>query len=317
MSNPSSNAKPAAASVPPITGRPIDSGPGVHGDVRAVRAKRIGARAALYAMATFFTLFCALPFAWMIFTIFKQDSDLYFNVMKNNPLRYNDPPTLDNLRILFQDTSYLTFVKNSLIVGVLTVVITVLFALPAAYALTRLAGRWGEGLGIAIFLVYLVPPTLLFIPMTRIISELHLKNSIWSLVLVYPTFTIPFCVWLLMGFFKSIPWDVEEQAMIDGYSRLGAVIRAVLPLSVPGILTVVVFTFTLTLHEFVYSLAFVTSTEYKTISTGVTTELIRGDIYFWQSLMAAAVIVAIPVAILYNIFLDRFIAGFTLGAVKG
>jgi len=189
--------------------------------------------------------------------------------------------------------------------------------LPAAYALTRLAGRWGEGLGIAIFLVYLVPPTLLFIPMTRIISELRLKNSIWSLVLVYPTFTIPFCVWLLMGFFKSIPWDVEEQAMIDGYSRLGAVIRAVLPLSVPGILTVVVFTFTLTLHEFVYSLAFVTSTEYKTISTGVTTELIRGDIYFWQSLMAAAVIVAIPVAILYNIFLDRFIAGFTLGAVKG
>jgi multiple sugar transport system permease protein len=300
-----------------VNNRPLDSGPGVHGDVRIVKAKRVGARAALYATATFFTLFAALPFAWMIFTVFKQDRDLYFNVMQNNPLKYNDSPTLDHLRFLFRDTSYLTFVKNSLIVGVLTVLITLVLALPAAYALTRLAGRWGEGLGIGIFLVYLVPPTLLFIPMTRIISELNLKNSIWSLVLVYPTFTIPFCVWLLMGFFKSIPWDVEEQAMIDGYSRLGAVIRTVLPLSIPGILTVVVFTFTLTLHEFVYSLAFVTSTDNKTISTGVTTELIRGDIYFWQSLMAAAVIVAIPVALLYNIFLDRFIAGFTLGAVKG
>jgi multiple sugar transport system permease protein len=302
----------------PAQSRRIDSGPGVHGDVRVTRAKRAGARAVLYATATFFTLFAALPFAWMIFTIFKTDQDLYFNVMKSNPLKYNSgSPTLDNLRILFQDTSYLTFVRNSLFVGVLTVLITLVLSLPAAYALTRLSGRWGEGLGIAIFLVYLIPPTLLFIPMTRIISELGLKNSIWSLVLVYPTFTIPFCVWLLMGFFKSIPWDVEEQAMIDGYSRLGAVIRAVLPLSVPGILTVVVFSFTLSLHEFVYSLAFVTSTEYKTISTGVTTELIRGDIYFWQSLMAAAVIVAIPVAILYNLFLDRFIAGFTLGAVKG
>ncbi|MEZ4624826.1 MAG: carbohydrate ABC transporter permease [Thermomicrobiales bacterium] len=183
--------------------------------------------------------------------------------------------------------------------------------------MTSPRGRLGRGLGIAIFLVYLVPPTLLFLPMTRIISELNLKNSIWSLVLIYPTFTIPFCTWLLMGFFKSIPWDVEEQAMIDGYSRLGAIVRAVIPLSVPGILTVIVFSFTLSLHEFVYSLAFVTSTEYKTISTGVTTELIRGDIYFWQALMAASVLVAIPVAILYNIFLDRFIAGFHAGRGQG
>ena len=296
---------------------PIETHLMVERSVRAEKAKRVGARAVLYSVATFFALFAALPFAWMILTIFKTDKDLYFNVMKSNPLVYNDSPTLDNLRILFQDTSYLTFVRNSVFVGALTVLITLLLGMPAAYALTRLSGRWGESLGIAIFLVYLVPPTLLFIPMTRIVADLHLKNSIWSLVLVYPTFTIPFCTWLLMGFFKSIPWDVEEQAMIDGYSRFGAIIRAVLPLSLPGILTVVVFSFTLSLHEFVYSLAFVTSTNSKTISTGVTTELIRGDIYFWQSLMAAAVIVAIPIAILYNVFLDRFIAGFTLGAVKG
>ena len=212
---------------------------------------------------------------------------------------------------------YLTFIRNTLIVAVLVVIITVVASVPAAYSLTRLAGRWGEGLGIGIFLVYLVPPTLLFIPLSRVVSDLGFKNEIWSMVLVYPTFTIPFCTWLLMGFLKSVPWDIEEQAMIDGYSRVGAIVRTVLPISLPGILTVVVFSFALTLHEFVYALAFVSSSEGKTISTGVTTELIRGDVFFWQSLMAAAAIIAMPVALLYNFFLDRFIAGFTLGAVKG
>jgi len=295
--------------------------PGITYNPRAAKAKRIGGRAVLYSVAMFFVAFAFVPFAWMIITIFKQNSDLYQDPFKKSPFSFwgdlNQPPTLDNLSFLLRDTNYLTFVKNSLFVGFFTVIITLLLALPAAYALTRLSGGWGESLGIAIFLVYLIPPTLLFLPMTRLISELNLKNSIWSLILIYPTFTIPFCTWLLMGFFKSIPWDVEEQAMIDGYSRLGAIVRAVLPLSVPGILTVIVFSFMLSLHEFVYSLAFVTSTENKTISTGVTTELIRGDIYFWQALMAASVLVAIPVAILYNLFLDRFISGFTLGAVKG
>jgi multiple sugar transport system permease protein len=200
---------------------------------------------------------------------------------------------------------------------VLVVLVTLIGAVPAAYSLSRLAGRWGEGLGIAIFLVYLVPPTLLFIPLSRVVADLGLRNTWWAMVLVYPTFTIPFCTWLLMGFFKSIPRDIEEQAMIDGYSRLGAIWRTVLPVSVPGLLTVVVFSFALTMHEFVYALAFVTSSHQKTISIGVTTELIRGDVFFWQSLMAAAAIVAIPIALLYNLFLDRFIAGFTLGAVKG
>ena len=199
----------------------------------------------------------------------------------------------------------------------LVVLITLIGAVPAAYSLSRLAGKWGEGLGIAIFLVYLVPPTLLFIPLSRVVADLGLRNTWWAMVLVYPTFTIPFCTWLLMGFFKSIPRDIEEQAMIDGYSRLGAIWRAVLPVSIPGMLTVVVFSFALTMHEFVYALAFVTSSQQKTISIGVTTELIRGDVFFWQSLMAAAAIVAIPIALLYNLFLDRFIAGFTLGAVKG
>ena len=278
-------------------------------------AKHIGRRGLLYSVATFFAVFAALPFAWMVFTIFKTNQDLYNG--QNNPFLFNDPPTLDNVRLLIKDTNYTTFLWNTVFVAIGVVIITVLIAVPAAYALTRLVGGWGEGLGIAIFLVYLIPPTLLFIPMTRVVAELGLKNSMWSMVLIYPTFTIPFCTWLMMGFFKSVPWDIEEQAMVDGYSRLGAIWRAVIPLSVPGILTVIVFSIALTLHEFVYALAFVTSSDQKTVSIGVTTELVRGDVFFWQSLMAAAAIVAIPVALLYTVFLDRFVAGYTLGAVKG
>ncbi len=279
------------------------------------RVRRIAGRGVLYTTAVVFALFAALPFAWMILTIFKQNTDLYNP--NNNPFLYNDPPTLGNITYLLEKTQYLTFVRNTLVVSVLVVLITLIGAVPAAYSLTRLAGKWGEGLGIAIFLVYLVPPTLLFIPLSRVVADLGLRNSWWAMVVVYPSFTIPFCTWLLMGFFKSIPRDIEEQAMIDGYSRLGAIWRTVLPVSVPGLLTVIVFSVALTMHEFVYALAFVTSSQQKTISIGVTTELIRGDVYFWQSLMAAAALVAIPIALLYNLFLDRFIAGFTLGAVKG
>jgi multiple sugar transport system permease protein len=247
--------------------------------------------------------------------MFKTDPDLY--TAGSNPFLYNQPPTLEHLRLLFQQTPYLTFVRNTVTIGVLVVLITLAFSLPAAYALARLTGRWGGRLGIAIFLVYLVPPTLLFIPLSRMVASMRLQDSIWSLVLVYPTFTIPLSTWLLSGFFKSIPRDIEEQAQVDGYSRMQAVTRTVLPLIVPGILTVVVFAFTLSMHEFIYALAFVASSDHMTISVGVPTNLVRGDVFFWQSLMASAVIVAVPVALAYNFFLDRFVQGFTMGAVKG
>jgi multiple sugar transport system permease protein len=247
--------------------------------------------------------------------MFKADPDLYN--AKNNPFLYNKPPTLHSLRVLFAQTEYLTFVRNTVIVGVAVVAITLVFALPAAYALARLTGRWGERLGIGIFLIYLVPPTLLFIPLAQVVATIRLQDSLWSLIVVYPSFTIPLSIWLLMGFFKSVPRDIEEQAQVDGYSRLGAVVRTVIPLVLPGIFTVVVFAFTLTMHEFIYALAFISSSSAKTISIGVPTELVRGDVFFWQSLMAAAVIVAIPIALLYNFFLDRFVQGFTMGAVKG
>ena len=197
------------------------------------------------------------------------------------------------------------------------VLITLVIAVPAAYSLARLTGRWGERGGIAMFLVYLVPPTLLFIPLFRVVVQLGLNNTVWSLVVVYPTITIPFCTWLLVGFFKSIPRDLEEAAMVDGYSRFMAFMKVVLPLSLSGIIAVVVFTFSLTLHEFIYALTFVSSSSQRTVGVGVPTELVRGDVFFWQSLMAGAVIVAIPVAIVYSFFLDRLVAGFTMGAVKG
>lgn len=272
-------------------------------------------RFAFYGTLAFFVFFAAAPFLWMIITTFKQDRDLYRPA--NNPFLFNDPATLENWRLLFSRTNYPQFLENSAFVGVLVVAITLIIAIPAAYSLARLMGHWGERAGILIFLVYLVPPTLLFIPLSRVVVALGLNNSVWSLVVVYPTITIPFSTWLLMGFFKSIPPDLEEQAMVDGYSHFMSFVKVVMPLSASGVIAVIVFTFTLTLHEFIYALAFITASSQRTISVGVPIELIRGDVFYWQSLMAAAAFVAIPVGFLYNLFLDRLVAGFTFGAVKG
>ncbi|MGH7381746.1 MAG: carbohydrate ABC transporter permease [Candidatus Methylomirabilales bacterium] len=278
------------------------------------RARRVGAKAAHIGTVAAFTLFTAFPFYWMLITTFKQTSDLMKR--ENNPFLFNQPPTLEHLRVLFTDTLYGRWLWNTAWVGVIVVIITLLLAVPAGYALARLTGRWGEQLGIGIFLTYLVPPTLLFIPLSRVIADLGLQDSLWSLVLVYPSFTIPFCTWLLMGFFKAIPRDLEEAAMIDGCSRLGAFVKVVIPISVAGILTVVIFTFTLVTQEFVYALTFITPASQYTVSVGVPTFLVHGDVYFWGSLMAGCFIASVPIAILYNFFVDRFIAGFTVGAVK-
>jgi multiple sugar transport system permease protein len=266
------------------------------------------------AVVAAFTIFSAFPFYWMLITTFKRNSDLLRR--ENNPFLYNEPPTLEHLRVLFEETMYGRWLFNTAFVGVTVVAITLLLALPAGYALARLTGRWGEQVGIAIFLTYLVPPTLLFIPLSRVVATLGLQDSLWSLVLVYPSFTIPFCTWLLMGFFKAIPGDLEEAAMIDGCSRLGAFFRVVIPISVAGVLTVVIFAFTLTMQEFVYAMTFISGVRQLTVSVGVPTFLVHGDVYFWGSLMAGCFIASVPIALLYNLFVDRFIAGFTVGAIK-
>ena len=262
-----------------------------------------------------FALVCAFPFAWAAFTMFKSNDDLY--TVGHVPFFYNSPPTLDNLRVLLTETAFGTFVVNSLEIGVIVVILTLLASVPAAYAIARLTGQWGGKLAMLIFIIYLVPPTLLFLPLSRVVAELGLQDSIWSLVLVYPTLTAPFSTWLLVGFFRTVPRDIEEQAMVDGYSRVGAVVRTVLPLAVPGILTVVIFSFALTMNDFIYAVAFISTSSQMTVSAGVPTELIRGDVFFWQSLMAATVLVAVPVALAYNLFLDRFVKGLALGGVKG
>ena len=270
------------------------------------------------ATILFFIAFAVFPFYWMVVTSFKQNADLYVGATNtaHNPFIFNLPPTLDHLKLLFGQTLYLTWLRNTLFVGLVVVAITLLLAVPAGYSLARLTGRWGERLSIGIFLTYLVPSTLLFIPFSRLVSLLGLQNSLWALVLIYPTFTVPFCTWLLMGFFKSLPKEVEESAMVDGCSRVGAIWRIVLPLAVPGLLTVVIFALTLVIQEFVYSLTFISSVERMTVSVGVPVALVRGDVYYWGSLMAACLITSLPISILFNFFLDRFIAGFTVGAIK-
>jgi multiple sugar transport system permease protein len=270
------------------------------------------------AVILFFIVFAMFPFYWMIVTSFKQNADLYVGAtnVKHNPFIFNLPPVLDHVKMLFYQTLYPTWLFNTLWVGVVVVAVTLVLAVPAGYSLARLTGKWGERLSIGIFLTYLVPSTLLFIPFSRLVSLLGLQNSLWSLVLIYPTFTVPFCTWLLMGFFKSLPKELEESAMVDGCSRVGAIWRMVLPLSVPGLLTVVIFALTLVIQEFVYSLTFISSVQRMTVSVGVPVALVRGDVYYWGSLMAACLITSVPIAIVYNLFLDRFIAGFTVGAVK-
>ena len=269
---------------------------------------------AFFGGVALFVVLAAFPFYWMVITSLKSNSDLY-NVT-NIPFWFNEPPTLEHFRYLFEETLFARWLLNSLVIGLCVVAITLVTALPAGYSLARMTGRSGETLGIGIFLTYLVPPTLLFLPLSRVIANLGLQNSMWSLVLVYPTFTIPFCTWLLMGFFKALPPEIEEAAVVDGCSLFGAFVKMAIPLSLPGILTVVIFTFTLTLQEFVYALTFISSSDQKPITLGVATDLIRGDIFYWGEIMAGALIASIPVAIAYNLFLDRFIAGITGGAVK-
>jgi multiple sugar transport system permease protein len=281
---------------------------------RQYTTRHVLARVAVYVIAIVVALICALPFLWSLITSFKLDRDLYNP--NNNPFIFNSPATADHWIFLFQETPFLTFVVNTLIVGALVVAITLVLSIPAAYSLARLNRPWGTPMGIGIFLVYLVPPSLLFLSLTRVVVGLGLEDTLWSMIVVYPTMTVPVSVWLLIGFLRAVPKDVEEQAMVDGYSRLGAFIRAVVPLVFPGIVAVVVFTFTLTTSDFVYALAFVSASPEMVVSTGVPTQLVRGDVFFWQSLQAATVFMALPIAFVFNLFLDRFITGFTMGAVK-
>ena len=281
---------------------------------RAYRLRKLRGSILFWFALGLFIIFATFPVYWMFVTTFKEVNDLYN--LQNNPLLFHLPPTLDQVNYLFQKTNFTTWVANTGEVGLAVVLITVVVCVPAAYVLARSRFPGSGSLGIGIFLTYLVPPTLLFLPLSQLVVGFGLVNSKWSLALVYPTFTIPFCTWLLMGFFKSVPREITEAARVDGCSRLGAMFRIVLPLSVPGVLTICIFAFTLAMQEYVYALTFVSSSDEKMITLGVVTDLIRGDVFFWGSLMAGALIVSIPVAIVYNLFMDTFVRGITGGALK-
>lgn len=269
------------------------------------------ARALLMAL---YVLFSVFPFYWMFITTFKKNSDLY--ELGNNPLIFNELPTLEHLQYLFTRTLFGTWMLNSFIIGILVVAITLLTAVPAGYALARLNLPYANHLGIAIFATYLVPPSLLFIPLTRVVHTLGLANTIWSLVIVLPTISIPFATWLLMGFFKNVPKEIEEAALIDGASRPQAVFRVVLPISKAGLAAAGMFAFAISFQAFLYPLVFTSSSSVKPVTLGVVTDLIRGDIFYWGELMAGALIAGLPVAIVFNFLLNDFIEGITGGALK-
>jgi multiple sugar transport system permease protein len=282
---------------------------------RPINMRRVRKVALVYAGLTFFAVLAGLPIYWMVITTFKPDRDLYN--LQNVPLWFNqNGVTFDHLALLFTKTGFTTWLKNTVWVAAAVVAITLALAVPAGYALARLRFRGAETLTIGIFMTYLVPTTLLFLPLVKVISLFGLFDKLQALILAYPTFTIPFCTWLMAGFFKTIPFEIEEAAMVDGCSRLGAIRRVILPLSIAGMLTVAIFAFTLSMQDFVYALTFVSSSDEKLVTIGVVTELIRGDVFFWGSLMAGALIAGIPVAILYSFFLDYFVKGLIGGALK-
>jgi multiple sugar transport system permease protein len=261
-----------------------------------------------------FLIFALFPFYHMTLTSLKTDRELYDRAAV--PLLIRQGPTLEHYTKLLWDTAFATWIKNSLLVTVLATTVSVVIGTVAAYALARLRFFGVGPFGTGIFVTYLVPTSLLFLPLAQVVHWLGLADSKWALVVTYPTFLVPFCTWLLMGYFRTVPKEVEECAMVDGATRLQALLRIVLPIAVPGLVCAILFAFTLSWNEFIYALTFTSSSDEITASVGVTTELIRGDIYFWGGLMAGAVLASVPIVLLYVFFLDYYVSGLTAGAVK-
>jgi multiple sugar transport system permease protein len=266
----------------------------------------------VYAPLGVFLIVLLFPFYWMAITAFKPNEELLSR--EGNPFWVRNP-TLAHIKKLLFDTAYPDWLVNTILVSVVATILSLLASVLAAYAIERLRFKGARYVGMSIFLAYLVPPSILFIPLATIVYKLHLFDTRLALILTYPTFLVPFCTWLLMGYFKSIPFELEECALIDGASRLQILVKIVLPLAVPGLISAGIFAFTLSWNEFIYALTFVSSSEVKTVPVGVVTELVEGDVYHWGSLMAGALLGSLPVAVLYSFFVEYYVSGLT-GAVK-
>ena len=270
-----------------------------------------------YIPLAFFILVTLFPFYWMLITAIRPDAELYrsWRAVNNTPF-WTLQPTLAHVNDLMAKTMFPRWLWNTFLIAAVSTAISLVCGLFAGYALARLRFPGAGLLGTGIFVTYLVPQTLLFIPLADVIRNFQLGNTPWALILTYPTFLIPFCTWLLMGYFKTIPKELEECARIDGATRFGAMVRIIFPIAVPGILSAGIFAFTLSWNEFIYALVFLSSPERKTVPVGVVSELIRGDIYFWGQLMAGALLGSVPIALVYSFFVEYYVTGLT-GSVKG
>ena len=267
---------------------------------------------AVYLPLFVFVVVLLFPFYWMTITALKPDAELLSR--EGNPFWVINP-TLAHIKKLLFETAYPDWLWNTIVVSVVSTFLSIFCSVLAAYSIERLRFRGSRYVGMSIFLAYLVPPSILFIPLAAMVYKLNLFDTRLALILTYPTFLIPFCTWLLMGYFKSIPIELEECALIDGASRLQILIRIILPLAVPGLISAGIFAFTLSWNEFIYALTFISSSEVKTVPVGVVTELVEGDVYHWGSLMAGALFGSLPVAVLYSFFVEYYVSGLT-GAVK-
>ncbi len=266
----------------------------------------------VYMPLGIFVFVLLFPFYWMVITSVKPNNELLSR--DGNPF-WVIQPTLDHFHKLLFKTAYPEWLWNTVFISVIATVVSLMCSVLAAYAIERLRFKGSRQVGLGIFLAYLVPPSILFIPLATIVFKLGLFDTRWALILTYPTFLIPFCTWLLMGYFRSIPFELEECALIDGATRFEILWKIILPLSVPGLISAGIFAFTLSWNEFIYALTFISSSEVKTVPVGVVTELVEGDVYHWGSLMAGALLGSLPVAVLYSFFVDHYVSGMT-GAVK-
>jgi multiple sugar transport system permease protein len=267
----------------------------------------------LYIPMAIFVFVLLFPFYWMAITAVKPNSQL--TDYENYSPFWVVGPTLDHIKYLLFETSYPGWLWNTLLVAVGSTVLSLAASVFAAYAIERVRFSGARTTGLLIFLAYLVPPSILFIPLAFIVFKFGIYDSRMALIFTYPTFLIPFCTWLLMGYFRSIPFELEESALVDGASRWQILIKIILPLAVPGLISAGIFAFTLSWNEFIYALTFIQSSENKTVPVGVLTELVRGDVFEWGSLMAGALFGSLPVVILYSFFVDYYVSSMT-GAVK-
>ena len=266
----------------------------------------------LYVPLLVFLFVLLFPFYWMLTTSLKPNAELLSR--EGNPF-WVAKPTLEHFHHLLFETPYPDWMWNTVVITVVATFFSLAASVFAAYAIERLRFRGAKPAGLAIFLAYLVPPSILFIPLAAIVFKLGLFDTRWALILTYPTFLIPFCTWLLMGYFRSIPFELEECALIDGATRWQILVKIILPLAVPGLISAGIFAFTLSWNEFIYALTFISSSEVKTVPVGVITELVEGDVYHWGPLMAGALLGSLPVAVLYSFFVEYYVSGMT-GAVK-